>query len=664
MSEYGRPMFQVYTCLTEQHDWRLVGLAAVICLLSSFAAINIFNRARATAGHRRIIWIIAAGLTAGFGIWATHFVAMLAYEPGITIAYGAALTALSLAAAVATVSVALCIAIYLPSWWAPPLSGALVGGGIATMHYTGMFAVSIPGVIAWQVGLVTVSIAVGMVLGALSMMVAVHSFRRRDAVIAAVLLTLAIVSHHFIAMGAVQILPDPTRTLGALTISPTIMAVAVTGGALAILGIGLTSAFAGQRMDDKDRYLALALNNMTQGVVMFDDADRLVVYNDRYIEMYGLSPDVIKPGATLRDVIKNRASVGSLDIDIETYRQEILNSVHHGHSSGRIVHTPDGRAVSVLNKPVQNGKYWIGTHDDITDRIQAERQGAAMVEQERRRTEIESEIGSFRESAESLLQTVGASTAALNAIAVALSSSSRFTSERTERAAGSSNEASGNMAAAASTAEELVASIAEIGKQVAQAADVVAHAVKEAQSTNEQMTQLSATVEEIGEVVNLIRSIAGQTNLLALNATIEAARAGEAGRGFAVVASEVKSLAVQTAKATEQIAQQIEAVQKSTGIAVEAIGRNTERMREIDNYTSAVALSVEQQNSATDEISHNLSNAAGGARAIVSVLDEVASAVGESQKAADEVLEASKSVESATTSLQHRIEHFLSRVAV
>ena len=105
-------------------------------------------------------------------------------------------------------------------------------------------------------------------------------------------------------------------------------------------------------------------------------------------------------------------------------------------------------------------------------------------------------------------------------------------------------------------------------------------------------------------------------------------------------------------------------MQRSTGIAVEAIGRNTERMREIDNYTAAVALSVEQQNSATAEISHNLSDAAGGARAIVSVLDEVSCAVGESQKAADKVLEASKSVESATTSLQHRIEHFLSGVAV
>ena len=135
------------------------------------------------------------------------------------------------------------------------------------------------------------------------------------------------------------------------------------------------------------------------------------------------------------------------------------------------------------------------------------------------------------------------------------------------------------------------------------------------------MARLADTVQHIGEVVNLIRNIAGQTNLLALNATIEAARAGEAGRGFAVVASEVKSLAVQTAKATEQIAMQIEAVQSSTRVTADAIRRNTERMREIDGYTSAVALSLQQQDSATDEISHNVASAAHGAKGLVGVLD-------------------------------------------
>jgi methyl-accepting chemotaxis protein len=259
---------------------------------------------------------------------------------------------------------------------------------------------------------------------------------------------------------------------------------------------------------------------------------------------------------------------------------------------------------------------------------------------------------------------VGESTGALKVIATALANSSHATSERTGSAVQTSNEASANMTAAASAAEEMISSIAEIGRQVAQAAELVAHSVTEADQTNERMVRLTETVQEIGDVVSLIQSIAGQTNLLALNATIEAARAGEAGRGFAVVASEVKSLAVQTAKATEQIAGQIEAVQNSTRFAVEAIRRNTERMKEIDGFTSAVVTSIAQQNSATDEISRNLSGAADGARVIVSVLDDVTNAVAKSQDAAAKVLDASKSVESATSGLQNRIESFLGRVAV
>jgi methyl-accepting chemotaxis protein len=410
--------------------------------------------------------------------------------------------------------------------------------------------------------------------------------------------------------------------------------------------------------------LSMVLNNMTQGVVMFDSAERLVVCNERYLTMYGLSRDVVKPGATLVDVIKNRKLTGSLNIDPEKYRTDILSLVRQGQSNSNIVETPDGRAVSVINRAIRDGKFWIGTHDDITERIQAERKSAALSEQERRRMEIESEIRAFRENATSVLQTVSESTAALRTIAGALSNSSSSTSERTAGANQNSNEASANMSAAAAAAEELISSIAEIGRQVSQAAELVTHSVTEAHTTNEQMTRLTETVQEIGEIVNLIRSIAGQTNLLALNATIEAARAGEAGRGFAVVASEVKSLAVQTAKATEQIAVQIEAVQNSTRFAVEAIRRNTERMREIDAYTSAVALALEQQDSATDEISRNVSGAAQGAKVMVSVLDEVTSAVDETRSAASKVLEASESVEAAAAGLQLRIESFLGRVAV
>ena len=410
--------------------------------------------------------------------------------------------------------------------------------------------------------------------------------------------------------------------------------------------------------------LRTVINNMTQGVVLVDANERVLVCNDRYVDMYGMSRDVEMAGCTLTDLIKNRIATGSLNIDVEKYRAEILDAVRHEHGMSRIVETPDGRVVAVVNRSIEGGRFWIGTHDDITERTEAERKSAALSEQERRRLGIETEIHAFRENATAVLRTVSESTEALRSIAVALSDSSNSTADRTAGAVRSSTEASANMTGAASAAEQLIASIAEIGRQVSQAAELVSHSVTEARKTDEQMLRLSKNVQEIGEIVNLIRDIAGQTNLLALNATIEAARAGEAGRGFAVVAAEVKSLAVQTAQATENIAVQIEAVQKSTQFAVEAIRRNTDRMGEIDGYTSAVTTALDEQDSATEEISRNVSGAARGAQRTVEVLDEVTLAVSDTRGAATKVLEASESVEAAAAGLQRRIENFLDRVAV
>ena len=212
-------------------------------------------------------------------------------------------------------------------------------------------------------------------------------------------------------------------------------------------------------------------------------------------------------------------------------------------------------------------------------------------------------------------------------------------------------------------AEELSASIKEISRQLAQANEVVSKAAADATATNNDIAALARVAQRIGDVVKLIQDIAEQTNLLALNARIEAARAGEAGRGFAAVASEVKSLAVQTAKATGEIAREISSVQSSTGDAVAAIRAITERMQDINAYTSKVVGAIGYQEVATGEILHNVASAAAGSKDVVAALGDVATGLTQTRSSAETVLTASEEVENATVKLRAEVERFLSTVA-
>ena len=657
-------MFRIYACLTTQHDWRLVVLAAVVCLIASMSAISLMHRAQATAGQTRMMWIAIAGMTTGAGIWATHFIAMLAYTPGVAIAYDIKLTVLSLATAVAITSIGLAVAVYSPVRWSAAIGGGIIGAGIACMHYLGMWAVEVPGHVDWAWDLVALSIGLGLLFGALSLTVAIRLNSNGGTFLAALLLTLAIVSHHFTAMGAVEFIPDPTRMIGTSSLSPTSLAIGVASAAIILMGMSLISAFAERILDERGAILEIAVNNMSQGLAMFDRSERLVVCNDRYIELYGLSPDVVKPGSTLRAIIANRSDAGDTSFDPKTYRTEILDAVESGKTLSRIVDLPDGRAISVVNRPIAGGNYWVGTHEDITERRRAENEHTAFMERERRRVAVDTAIAWFRQGVEEILRNVSESGAALRSTAIQLSTSSSDIARQATDAVSMSNEASTNVGVAAEAADEMLTSIDEISRQLRQASETVRTALLEAQETNDEIIGLSKAAQEIGDVVMLIRNIAGQTNLLALNATIEAARAGEAGKGFAVVATEVKSLAVQTAKATERIAAQIGAVQASTGCAVQAIRRSAERMQEMNRWTSAVAGLIDRQNMATGAISQNVARAAAGTREAVTVFDKVADAIAQNRASADTVLVACDTVEAASASLNEKVDGFLRAVAV
>jgi hypothetical protein len=418
-----------------------------------------------------------------------------------------------------------------------------------------------------------------------------------------------------------------------------------------------------RRVGNQNRRLSTALNNMSQGLNMFDAQGRITLVNTRYIEMYKLDPRVVKPGCTLKALIEHRKTTGLFSGDVDSYVRKILDGIAQGKSQAHYVQASDGRIVLAKNEPLPGGG-WVSTHEDVTEQRHAEQERAAIRGQEQRRSTIDSAIASFRPAVEKLLSSVGSSATSMRSTARALFDSSEHTSQRAETAVQASNEASTNVETAAVAADELSHSISEISRQLMQTTSVVGLATNEARETDGEIGGLADGAQKIGDVVKLIRNIAGQTNLLALNATIEAARAGEAGKGFAVVASEVKSLAVQTARATEDIANHILAVQESTSGAVEAIRQIAARMQEINANTSAVAASVEQQNLATGEISRSVASAAEGTSHVVTVLGEVAGAATQTRSSAEIVRDASEAVERAVGDLRHEVEDFLGKVAV
>ncbi|MEX0584029.1 MAG: methyl-accepting chemotaxis protein [Sneathiella sp.] len=290
------------------------------------------------------------------------------------------------------------------------------------------------------------------------------------------------------------------------------------------------------------------------------------------------------------------------------------------------------------------------------------REQAENAAREERAEKISDLIQTFEARVQEVMKTVNLATNELRVTATSMTDTANTSQDLSKAVAMASEEASANVQTVAAAAEELTSSINEISRQVQQANDVSEQAVNEAASSTQSVTRLAETAKKISDVINMINDIAGQTNLLALNATIEAARAGEAGKGFAVVASEVKSLATQTARATEEIGSQINDMQTATDDAVTAIGNIDGVINTIRESTVSISSAIEEQSAATNEISRNVQEASNGTTEVSSKIGEVSVKTGETGAAASQVLSASTRLEELSGNLRQDIETFLKEV--
>src|ERR1700736_783519 len=326
-------MYAVFNCIAYEHDLRLVVLAAVICALASFTAISLLHHVRRSGAHMRRVWLAVSAISTGFGVWATHFIAMLAFSPGVPTAYNIALTGLSLVAAILLTGAGLAVAVSIAgagAW----LGGAMVGGGIAAMHYTGMAAFEIPGRIVWNPILVAASIALGGLIGAAALPVGLREDNVKWKILGALLLTAAICSHHVTAMGAAKIVLDPAIELSGTALPPGLLAIAVAFASFVIVGLALGGVAIEMRARRRELETGLmrgAANSIFEGLLVCEGAT-IVTVNDNFAALIGCSAD---------SVVGTKLEQFFADADILTFFDHPNQSIE-----GNLVHF-DGSKIPV-----------------------------------------------------------------------------------------------------------------------------------------------------------------------------------------------------------------------------------------------------------------------------------------------------------------------------
>jgi len=334
--------------------------------------------------------------------------------------------------------------------------------------------------------------------------------------------------------------------------------------------------------------------------------------------------------------------------------QDVMRRLSEGDLEAEVRHSRQQDEIAVMARSLE-----VFRESMIQSRTLSGEQDQDRAAKAERASRIEMQIVRFEDKVRAALDNLTASANVMQSTAEGMSTTAEHSSVLVSTVASAAEETSVNVQTVSAGTEELSSSIQEIGRQVTSSTKIAAHAVSEAGKTDATMQGLADNANRISSVVDLIQEIASQTNLLALNATIEAARAGDAGRGFAVVASEVKSLAEQTAKATDEIRTQISSMQEVTASAVGAIRSIGTTISEINEVTTAIAAAVEQQGAATREIARNIQHAASGTSEVSSNIIGVSQASNEAGTAAGEVLNASGELRREADTLRAEVDAFL-----
>jgi methyl-accepting chemotaxis protein len=377
-----------------------------------------------------------------------------------------------------------------------------------------------------------------------------------------------------------------------------------------------------------------ALSGITAAIIIGASAVLALVL----LSVIALTGGVGKPlGNLVRSLM--RMAQGDLDVEIvEIKRRDEIGDV--------------GRAVEAIKLKVAEK-----AQEEAVAKAQADARAA-----EQRKADMHKLAGMFETTVGGIVDAVSSASTELEASASTMTKTADMTQQLATTVAAASEQATTNVQSVASATEEMSSSVNQISRQVQESARMAGAAVDQARKTNDSVSQLAKAAAHIGNVVELINTIAGQTNLLALNATIEAARAGEAGRGFAVVASEVKALAEQTAKATGEISQQISGIQAATQESVTAIKEISAAIEKVSEISASIASAVEEQSAATLEISRNVQQAAQGTHEVSSNITSVQRGANETGSASSQVLTAAQSLSSDSNRLRLEVGKFLNSV--